>query len=96
MKKTLQITATIDQQSLLDEMIAKLAHRRIDIGYSNQMMPDGRKALDTSSTEAYISGTIAIEDENEVLNVPFITNFLFTCTKEKDNEYQLEWASSLS
>ena len=96
MKKSLQITAIIDQQSLLDEMIAKLAHRRIDIGYSNQQIPDGRKALDTSSTEAYISGTIAIEDENEVLKIPFITNFLFTCTKVKDEAYKLEWVSSLS
>jgi hypothetical protein len=32
----------------------------------------------------------------EQLNIPYITNFLFTCLKGKDGVYKLEWGSSLS
>ena len=54
------------------------------------------KAIETSSTETYISGTVAIVDEDEVINMPFITRFLFTCTKEKDGPYKLGGSFSLS
>lgn len=96
MKKSLQISATIDQQGFLNEMIEKLAYRRTDLGYRKQLMPDDREALEISSTEAYVSGTMAIEENNEIINMPFITSFLFTCTKGKNDIYKLEWVSSLS
>ena len=96
MKKSLHITATIDQPGFLEEMVEKLAYRHYDLGYGKQIMPDNREALETSSTETYVSGTLAMEFEDEQINMPFITNFLFTCTKGKDGIYNLEWGSSLS
>ena len=57
----------------------------------------GLKALETSSTETYVSGTMAIDaDNNEIINMPFITCFLFTCIKGKSEPYQLIWSSSLN
>jgi hypothetical protein len=96
MKKSLHITATIDQPEFLEDMVEKLAYRHNDLGYSKQIMPDGREALETSSTETYVSGTVAIEDAGEMINMPFITSYLFTCTKGKTGVYNLEWGSSLS
>jgi hypothetical protein len=54
--------------------------------------------LETSSTETYVSGTMAIdfEDGEEKINMPFITCFLFTCIKGKTDPYQLIWSSSLN
>jgi hypothetical protein len=77
-------------------MVEKLADRRIDIGYSYATVPNEYKAIDTSTTETYVSGTVAIEFNGEKINMPFITCFLFTCMKGKQKPYQLEWVSSLS
>lgn len=96
MKRTLHIKATIDQPGFLEDMVEKLAYRHNDLGYSKQIMPDNREALETSSTETYVSGTVAIEDAGEMINMPFITSFLFTCTKGNNGVYKLEWGSSLS
>lgn len=96
MKKSLKITAILDQPTLLVNIVEKLAYRRMEMGLSNALVPKGLKAIDISSTEAYVSGTIAIKNKTEKLRIPFITCFLFTCIKGKQNPYQLEWASSLS
>ena len=96
MKKSLQVTATIDQPAFLEDMVEKLAYRHYDLGYGKQKMPDNREALETSSTETYVSGAMAIDDSGEHINMPFITCYLFTCIKGKDDAYKLEWGSSLS
>ncbi|MBC7947162.1 MAG: hypothetical protein H7Y42_04730 [Chitinophagaceae bacterium] len=96
MKKALHITAILDQPNLLEDMVEKLAYRRYDVGYSDAVVPQTLKAVDTSSTETYVSGTVALKDGKNIINMPFITCFLFTCTKGKDGFYKLGWSSSLS
>jgi hypothetical protein len=96
MKKALHITATIDQPEFLEDLVEKLAYRHNDIGYGKQRMPVNHEALETSSTDTYISGTMAMDDSGEHVDVPFITRFVFTCIKGKDSGYKLEWSSSLS
>lgn len=96
MKKSLHITATIDQPGFLEDLVEKLAYRHYDIGYGKQKMPRNHEALETSSTDTYVSGTMAMDDSGEHINMPFITRFVFTCIKGKDSDYKLEWSSSLS
>ena len=96
MKNNLLISATLDQPQFLEDFIEKLAYRRYDIGYGKAIVPKNVKAIETSSTETYVSGTIAIADTHELINMPFITLFLFTCTKEKDGLYKLGGSFSLS
>ena len=96
MKKSFHITATIDQPGFLEDMVEKLAYRRNDIGYGKQIMPDNREALETSSTEAYVSGNMEIDSADEHIYMPFITSFLFTCIKGKDGVYKMEWGASMS
>jgi len=96
MKKQLQITATFDKPDLLEDMVEKLAYRRTESGFSNTPVSKESKAIDTSSTETYVSGTVALEDNKEIINMPFITCFLFTCIKDKEQAYNLEWSFSLS
>lgn len=96
MKQPLKISAILDKPDLIEDMVEKLADRRIDIGYRNAIVPVDLKAIDTSSTETYVSGTVAIEFNCEKINMPFITCFLFTCMKGKEKAYHLEWVSSLS
>jgi hypothetical protein len=97
MKKLLHISAAFDQPELVQNLVERLAYRRYELGYGTQLMPRGLKALETSSTETYVSGTMAIDaDNNEIINMPFITCFLFTCIKGKSEPYQLIWSSSLN
>jgi hypothetical protein len=96
MDKSLLISATLDQPGLLENLVEKLAQKRYDSGYSRMAVPKEWKAIETSSTDTYVSGTVAIEDGDELINMPFITRFLFICVKEKSGNYKLEWSSSLS
>ena len=96
MKKSLHITTTLDEPKLLENMVEKLAYRHCDLGYNKEKMPDNREALETSSTETYVSGTVALDDSGELVNMPFITSFVFTCLKGRDGLYKLTWSSSLS
>jgi hypothetical protein len=102
MKQNLHISAAFDQPEFVQNLVERLAYRRYDLGFSKQQMPPGFKALETSSTETYVSGTMAIdmtEDKytmEERINMPFITCFLFTCIKGKSDPYQLIWSNSLS
>lgn len=97
MKKVLKISAALDQPQLLENMVEKLAYRRYDIGFSKEKMPKGFEADETSTTEAYVSGTVELKVNNkEQIRMPFITCFIFTCSHGKQEPYKLSWSMSLS
>ena len=97
MKKTIQISAHFDEPEFLQNLVERLAYRRYDLGYSKEKMPEGYKALETSTNETYVSGTVSIDMPGEsTIHMPFITCFMFTCVKGKTDPYQLIWSSSLS
>src|SRR5678809_523579 len=100
MNNVLQITAILDQPELLENLVEKLASRRYDIGYSKEAVPQDWQAVETSSTETYVSGTLSMSgsmnNDDASVNMPFITSMLFTCIKGKENDYKLLWSSSLS
>lgn len=97
MKQNLHISAFFDEPEFVQNLVERLAYRRNELGYGNEAMPRGLKAIETSSTETYVSGTMAIDTGNdEHIRMPFITSFLFTCIKGKTEPYQLIWSSSLN
>lgn len=95
MKKTLHIKATIDEEAFLEDMVEKLALRHTYTGLS-EATDRNKDLLETSSTETYVSGTIVMETPVEQVNIPFITSFLFTCIRESEDTYSLEWGLSMS
>lgn len=100
MNKSLQIVAILDKPELLENLVEKLASRRYDIGYSKETVPQNWQAIETSSTETYISGTLSFSglanNDDASINLPFITSMLFTCIKGREDSYRLLWSSSLS
>jgi hypothetical protein len=102
MKQTLHISATFDQPEFVQNLVERLAYRRYELGFSKEKVPAGFKALETSSTETYVTGTMALDfpantaSGEERINMPFITCFLFTCMKGRSEPYQLIWSCSLS
>lgn len=97
MKEILKISAALDQPEMLENMVEQLAYRRYDIGFGKEKMPKGLEADETSSTEAYVSGTVEFSNNGEEpIRIPFITCFIFTCAHGKKEPYKLNWSMSLS
>ncbi len=100
MNNALIISASLEEQGLLVEIVERLAACRKDTGFSPVKLPSSDlAAIGTSSTEAYVSGVVAIGsagDDAPPVQMPFNSSFLFTCIKEKKSRFQLTWALSLS
>ena len=97
MNNNLHITASLDKPDLLENMVEKLAYRHNDSGYAKMQVPKPWKAIESSSTEIYVSGVMQIAfSEKERISMPFITSFLFSCAKTKNDPYKLYWSISLS
>lgn len=98
MKKEMNITATLDQTKLLEDLVEKLAYRRSDTGIAKIKMPENQEVVETSSNETYVNGTFHLSEEGSEFDysIPFISQFLFTCIKLDDDTYKISWTSSLS
>lgn len=90
------VVVTIDEIPLLKSIVEKLAHRRYEIGFSLQEMPDGWAAVDPSSVEAYVSGSIELANGEEQVSLAYTTCFTFTCLKTRKGVNRLSWINSLS
>ncbi|HMD00464.1 MAG TPA: hypothetical protein VKH37_09935 [Ferruginibacter sp.] len=97
MKKNLHLTASVDKPELLEDIVEKLATRRYDIGYNRAKVPNSWDAIETSTVESYLSGTVEFDyNDRQRIRIPYITCFLFSCTKTKNDPYDLSWSISLS
>ena len=96
MKQSLLIQAIIDEPAFLEDLVEKLATRHNDSAFRRKKLVADQESIETSSTETYISGVFSIKNSGQQINMPFITSFLFTCTKESKDTYMLEWGVSLS
>ena len=92
----LSVSVTIDEAPLLKNLVEKLAHRRQDLGFGCQQVPEGWRAVETSSLEAYISGCMDIQGSSEYIALSYTTCFSFTCIKVFGGENSLAWINSLS
>jgi hypothetical protein len=90
MKQTVQIMVGFDKPTLLKDMVEKLVTDQD----SSNMLPEG--LLQTASTEAYVFGTVTLEENRETISLAFDGSFLFTCIKSANTGFELTWSSSLS
>ncbi len=94
MKKKLNVTTALDHPGILERLVEKLAERHIQTGNHKVKLPGEWQAIETSSTETYVSGSVTFEEAS--INMPFITSFVFTCMKVNNDLYTIAWSSSLS
>jgi len=90
------ITATLEEPNLLQILVEKLAECNLDFGYCFKQVQPGWKAIETSSIEVMVSGGIQLSNKNELIDIPFVTSFIFTCTKTAKEKFDLTWSHSLS
>jgi hypothetical protein len=96
MKTLLTIITKLDQPEFIYNLAERLAYTHADIGYGSFKRTGDWQPIETSTNDIYAGGTVQMIMNDEQLNIPYITNFLFTCFKGKDGVYKLEWGSSLS
>lgn len=96
MKQKLQIKATVENPQMLESIVERLATRHYDTAVKT-VVPKAWQALESSSVESYVSGTIDIKGKGlQPVHLPYTSSFLFSCTREKKEAYQLRWCISLS
>lgn len=88
------IIANVEDPCILQLLVETLAESKPNLPFRAKRVHRGWKVLDSSSIEARVSGGINFSDEKAV-EIPFVTCFLFTCTKGK-GKYELKWSNSLS
>ncbi len=96
MKQILHIEADFDKPELLKSMVEKLVMRRTESNKPSTGSPLHHKAIETSSTEAYVCGSVSLNDDESVIRMPFDSSFIFTCIKGSNNLYEVTWGMSLS
>lgn len=96
MKQVLHIEADIDKPELLKNMVEKMVSRRTDRGFFTEPVPASHEALKTSSTEAYVCGSLLLREKKNSIRLHFDSSFLFTCIKSKNSMYEVTWSVSLS
>jgi hypothetical protein len=94
MKQKLSVTTALDQPGILERLVEKLADLPIQTGVRKTRLPYQWGAVETSSIETYVSGKVTFEEAE--INMPFVTSFLFSCAKLRDDIYTVAWSMSLS
>lgn len=92
----ISVITSLSDSALLVFLVEKLADRRNGTGYDRQTVQPGWNAIETSSIEAYVSGTTNLSHDTDAIDAGFTTSFIFSCTKEKGKAYSFTWLCSLS
>jgi hypothetical protein len=96
------ITTVFSKLDLPETLLESLAKHRNENRPTQVIIPDVLETIDHNSSETYTTGVVEVifvSDDLEdfgYINVPVITPFLFTCTKGSEEEFDVEWATSLS
>lgn len=97
MKKDLHLTASVDDPDALENIIEQLATKRNDTTCTNVVLPAPLQAINTSSVEIYMSVRVEFDyNKTQRIRIPCISAFLFSCTKQQSDPYDLRWSISLS
>lgn len=93
---SLQVSVSIDEEVLLQDLVEKLAHCSRETDWSGLSLPAGWVPVETSSIEAFVSGTMQVQTSNGSREIPYTTCFAYTCTRAEGESNSLRWANSLS
>ena len=90
------IRTTVSSAPILKELVEVLASRKYDLHKRIVQSSEDYSFIESSTVEAYMSGENQIREGEELLAVPYITTFVFTCVRTANCRYQLLWGLSLS
>ena len=91
-----KVETSINEQLLMKLIVEELAAKNHRESIAGNRLDENLVALDSSTQETFVTGNIDFEYSNMKISIPFLTGFLFTCTKSKRSYYEMEWVISLS
>src|ERR1043165_10000164 len=83
------VTAFIEEPDILQILVEKLAEYNYGIDNSLKQIPSDCQRIEISSIEAMVSGRMIMSSEDGLTEIPFVTAFLFTCTKSAKNQHNV-------
>ena len=89
------IIANVEDPCILQLLVETLAESKPNLPFRAKRVHRGWKVLDSSSIEARVSGILNLSGKTN-MSIPFVTGFVFTCTKAIKGKYDLTWSNSLS
>jgi hypothetical protein len=99
---TSYITTVFSNLDIPEVLLEKLAGARSEMKPSETVIPHILETIDHHSTETYTTVNVEVIfmsndlEDFEYIHVPVITPFLFTCTKGSKDQFNVDWAASLS
>ncbi|MFI5188296.1 MAG: hypothetical protein ACHQF0_16315 [Chitinophagales bacterium] len=99
---TSYITTVFSKLDIPEKLLEKLAEKKSEVKPSAIIIPGILETIDHHSTETYTTVNVEVifmSDDLEDFaysHIPVITPFLFTCTRGSKNEFNVDWAASLS
>ena len=90
------VTAYIEEPDILQILVERLAECNYRVGDGLQQVPRDWQEIEFSSVEAIVSGRLIIAPGNGLIKIPFITCYLFSCTRSAKLQHNLTWQCSLS
>ncbi|HWC53018.1 MAG TPA: hypothetical protein VG676_05500 [Chitinophagaceae bacterium] len=92
---TVAVSAFLQEPGVLQNLVEKLARRDEESVIADSLTGEWQP-IATSSLEGYALGDLVLKDAKELINSPFDTCFVFTCTRESNSKYSMTWVCSLS
>ena len=96
MQQRMTVLTTISGERLLKKMVENLAGMQYQAKNNLGRTVNDLTLIESSSIESYTAGENHISVGGEVIKMPFLTSFIYTCLKTEDSGYRLEWGISLS
>lgn len=90
------VTTSVNEPVLMKLIVEELAAKRNNMSMAGQKIDHNLVAVDTSSPESFVTGSIDVEYNSLQLSIPYVTGFIFTCLKSKRPFFEMQWAMSLS
>ncbi len=91
-----KVETSINEPLLMKLIVEELAAKNHNLCMAGIKLDENLVALDSSTHETFVTGNIDFEYSNMKICIPFLTGFLFTCTKSKRSFFEMEWVLSLS
>jgi hypothetical protein len=91
-----KVETSINEPLLMKLIVEELAAKNLSGSMAGFKLDENLVALDSSTHETFVTGNIDFEYSNMKISIPFITGFLFTCTKSQRPFFEMHWAMSLS
>ena len=92
------VRTSVSAKKVLKEMIEILATRKSDfrINTTTAELLSNHNNIESSTVEGYLSGDNQFCEGKDVISMPYLTSFCFTCLRTRNTDYQLVWGISLS